>query len=124
MPTTLMMHILSVENYFNQFCHHYCHQLCWHQLFFPFFRRNRDHIFIISCGNHLKVHKSKIVVVVVFSVQNPSESIIMDGIVRIEFVKSIPINRKNVILNSFLANVKQFIWIFHCFVSRYLVLFL
>ena len=82
---------------------------------FPFFKWNRDHIFIISCGNHLKVHKSKIVVVVVCSVQNPSESIIMDGIVRIEFVKNIPINRKNVILNSFLANIKQCIWIFNVF---------
>ena len=43
---------------------------------FPFFKRNRDHIFIISCGNHLKVHKSKNVVVV-FS---KNLSIIMDMI--------------------------------------------
>ena len=68
---------------------------------FPFFKRNRDHIFIISCGNHLKVHKSKNVVVV-FS---KNLSIIMDDIVRIEFVKNIPITRKNVSFNSFMTEI-------------------
>ena len=32
----------------------------------------------------------------------------MDDIVRIEFVKNIPINRKNVILNSFLSKIFLF----------------